>query len=500
MPDVAAAAKRRSPEVQSLPHRTLPPALLLALTLAPWPGIATELPPEGRCPGAAEADGAPAEDAIRAPLRTGDEISWERLRALRELLPSEIWRHRDAFFFDGMRLTIGACHRRYAPSRAYAAATRENAGRARLDGAGNLIDHSAGLPFAPESIDASAADAGTRWAWNLERRERGAGPRGSFRILDLPDSRALASRTAPQQFSGEFFFAQTGARADLPNHQAHEARRSAWVAGGSFREPADARGIVWRQSRPLTAATDAARPDDIFVYVPDLRKLRRAGGALGDGIFVPRYRAAGQGNARAIPYAQGGRLGAIEAGHGAALAVAEDIGRGFTGLALRPNAWTWRIVAERELVAPLAARSEGWPLGEGRNYGPSGLSLASDAWDVRWAVAIEGRARRALASGVARMTFWIDVQTAQPLYVIARDADGALREIGVLAHRYSGDVASYPALPDGAPANVFDPVAAAFLALPSGGWRRESWDARSLPLDPDSLRALISIDRLSRGH
>jgi len=215
-------------------------------------------------------------------------------------------------------------------------------------------------------------------------------------------------------------------------------------------------------------------------------------------MFVPRYRAAGQGNARVIPYGQGARMGTIEAGHAGALAAAEDIARGFTAFALRANAWTWRVVAEREVLAPLNARSEGWPLAE-RNYGPSGLALADDTWDVRWAVVIEGRAHEANVP-LPRVTHWVDAQTAQPLFVMRRDASGALREIGVLAHRYSGDVARYPAFPSGDAANVFDPVAEAFLVLPSGGWRRESWDVRSTPLEANELRALISTDSLSRGQ
>jgi hypothetical protein len=237
----------------------------------------------------------------------------------------------------------------------------------------------------------------------------------------------------------------------------------------------------------------------VFVYVPDLRKTRRAVGARGDGMFVPRYSAAGQGNARVIPYSQGGRLGTIEAGHGSALATAEDSERGFAGLALRPNAWAWRVVAQREVLAPLNARTEGWPLRDDRDYGPSGLSLASETWDVRWAVVIEGRARD---DGVAspRVTYWVDAQTAQPLYAMRRSASGALREVGVLAHRYSADVARYPTFPDGSAARVFDPVAAAFLALPSGGWRRESWDSRSVPLNEVELRSLLSTDALLRGH
>jgi hypothetical protein len=474
------------------------PVLLVALLLA-LPALASELPPEGRCPGAARVGPASREvDATRPELRAGGVIEHAALAAIRDWLPRELWRHRDAFFFEGMQLAIGACHRRYSASAAFEEATRANAGSARLDERGNLVTHVAGLPFPHARLDATASDAGARWAWNLERRYRAAGPRGSFRLIDLPDARALARHTGAQRFSGEFFFAQAAQRTDLASHHEPAARRSSWVAGGIFREPGDSRGLAWRQYRSLEAASDARRSDDVFVYLPSLRKMRRAAAARSDGMYVPRYRAAGEGNARVIPYGQGARMGAIEAGHAGALAAAEDIARGFSAFALRPNAWTWRFVAEREVLAPLNVRSEGWPLAE-KNHGPSGLSLADDAWDVRWAVVIEGRALDSSAP-LPRATYWIDAQTAQPLFVMRRDASGALREVGVLAHRYSGDIARYPAFASGGAANVFDPVAEAFLTLPSGGWRRESWDARSTPLEPNELRALLATDSLARGQ
>ncbi|MBM4383137.1 MAG: DUF1329 domain-containing protein [Deltaproteobacteria bacterium] len=244
--------------------------------------LATELPPEGRCPGARAAGASAEVDATHAPLRSGDVIEHAALLRVRDLLPPEIWRHRDAFFFDGMRLTIGACHRRYAASAAFEEATRANAGNARLDADANLPAHAAGLPFPPASIDAGAPDAGARWEWNLERRYRGAGPRGSFRLLDLADARALASRTTAQLFSGEFFFAQTARRADLANGRDRAGRNADWVAGGAFREPGDARDLAWRQYRARESATDSRRADDVSCICPICERCaaRRARAAM----------------------------------------------------------------------------------------------------------------------------------------------------------------------------------------------------------------------------
>jgi hypothetical protein len=183
------------------------------------------------------------------------------------------------------------------------------------------------------------------------------------------------------------------------------------------------------------------------------------------------------------------------------IAATEDIRRGFMGLAIRPNAYRWSLVGEREVLAPLNGNAVGWPDQPDRNYGPWGLSMASDRWDVRWAVVLRGVARKEI-EGVAAITLWLDWQTQQPLYFMTQKKNGALLDVGILVHRYSGDAVRYPAWPSSEPANVFDPVAAGFYFVPGrgSGWRRESYDVRSLPLEPSDLRKLTSTDELQKGH
>ena len=73
--------------------------------------------------------------------------------------------------------------------------------------------------------------------------------------------------------------------------------------------------------------------------------------------------------------------------------------------------------------------------------------------------------------------------------------------MGILVHRFSGDLPGYPAWPDGEPARVFDPVAAVFFDESDGsGWRRESYDVRSMPLAPDEMRHRTSSDFLQRAR
>jgi hypothetical protein len=463
-----------------------------------------DLPPEGRCPDASGGLGAGTGEDSGPPLvQQGGVLTLQDLLALRELLPEEVWTHREAFFYEGMRMEIGACHRRYPASAFYRRATQSFAGEARVDEDGNLRDHVAGTPFPPETIDATAADAALRWAWDFEHRYRGAGPVGSFRILDLPSRLGT-----PQTYEGSFFWVQTGHRADLAasDYRVPESTKTLWVAGGRFDEPFDARHLAWRQIRPRDAERDFKEPDDTFVYVPTMRKPRRAASTWVDGLFTPRYRVSGDDGGGPVPFGTGGSeyapsLQSIQPTAGLSIAVTEDIRRGFTGLTLRPNAYRWQLLGEREVLAPLNASVPGWPVDPDRNYGPSGLSVASDRWDVRQAVVLRGLARRR-EEGVAAVDLWIDWQTQQPLYLITRRENGLLLDVGILVHRWSGDQPGYPTWPSGEPANVFDPVAAVFLYVPGGGsgWRRESYAVRSLPQDPADVRRMTSTDDLLKGH
>jgi hypothetical protein len=481
------------------------PLLPLVLALLAPVALAAAPPPEGRCPARNAAPGAePDVDSGGLLLREGDALSLEQVLRLHALFPQEVWNFRDVFFYEGMRMEIGWCHRRYPTAPFYAEATAAFAGQARLDADGNLLGYTAGLPFPPESIDAAAPDAARRWAWNFEMRYRGAGPVGRFRLLDLPDRVG-----SPHVYLGDFFLVKTGHRADLAasDYRAPESTRTSWVAGGRFVEPNDVRHLAWRQLRARDAETDWSRPDDTFVYIPELRKARRAASAWVDGVYTPRYRVAGQNDGGLVPFVRGGGgeyapdFTLLPTHAAKSIAATEDIRRGFLGLALRPNAYDWTLVSEREVLAPLNASAQGWPDVEDRNYGPWGLAVASDRWDVRWAVVLRGRARKEI-EGIAGVALWLDWQTQQPLYFVTYKKNGAPVDIGILVHRFSGDTPRYPAWPSGEPAYVFDPVAAAFYFAPGGGsgWRRESYDVRSLPLEPGELRKLTSTDELQKGR
>ena len=483
------------------PHRRARSARAFAaaaLALAAAGRAAAGIPAEGVCPTLATRDSSiQREDAVSARTHEGQALGIEDLPALKDLLPPELWKFRDTFFYEGMRLEIGPCHRVYPPSPWYADATQRFSGKARLDKDGNLRDDdAAGLPF--PAVDPASPDAGIQWAWNFELRDRGAGPVGRFRLLDLPGRIGK-----PGLYEGTFFQIPTGHRADLPEsrYRVPEAKGRLWVAGGKFDEPFDQRDLAWRQLRPLDAQDRFEEPDDTFVYVPTMRKIRRAATTWVDGLYTPRYMASGDAGGGGVPFGstQYGPAGSIQPTAGLSIAASENVRRGFLGLSIRPNAYEWRFVGEREVLAPLNSAIPGWPENPDRNYGPSGLSIATDRWDVRTAVVIEGRARK-VVDDVGYVRLWIDEQTAQPLYVIFERPNHLLREVGIMVHRYSGDLPDYPQWPNRGPANAFDPVGALFYEAGGSGWRRESWDLKSLPVSPEKMREFSTTDSLLHLH
>ncbi len=471
-------------------------ALLLLLLAAP-PAPAAP-PAEGTCPLLTVEDpGGALEGDTTFRLEEGMLVTVQGLMVLRSLLPPEIWNYRESFFHEGMRMEIGPCHRRYPVPLFYASATQTHWDGVELDERGNLRGYVAGLPFPPDTIDPAAEDAAARWAWNLELRYRGAGPLGRFRLVDMP-SRIGTTHT----YEGSFFLIQTGARSDLaPDYSLPGSEGHTWIAGGRFEEPFNARHLAWRQLRPDRTRRKWRESDRTYVYVPEMRKPRRAATAWVDGLFLPRYSVSGQFQAGGpVPYGDGEQLKSISPTAGVSIAVSENIRKGFVGLALRPNAYTWTLLDERDVLAPLNVARPGWPLTEERNFGPSGLSLASDRWEVRRALVIRGVSRRE-SEEPTRVTLYVDYQTQQPLYFISYRRNGLLYEVGILAHRFSGDQVDYPRWPSGEPALVFDPVAASFVSVVgSAGWRRESYDLSSVPRSEDERRKLTSVAELEKGH
>jgi len=470
-------------------------ALALSFALAGSAGAhLLDVPPEGSCsprPLQWTSEAAPKPDDVLPPaFRPGEVVEMKDVPRLRGWLPDEVWERREQFFFEGMQLEIGPCYRRFPEPSYFTDATAANAGHASVDAQGNLTGFSGdGLPFALNALDERAPDAGTRLAWDYRYRFQASGFRGDFRITQITKGgRDLDA------FSGSFFYLPLYG---VPGGEEGDGKER-FAAGGAFHSPEVARGLAWRQYQLKEAEADYKASDDVFVYVPDARKVSRSPAQAAEGVFVPSFtRARSVGNiGMSLPDGQVGNIG------NAAMSAVEPLREGFVALLIRPNAYHWTIGGARDVLAPANVRAVGFPPEPSRNFGPSGLSLASDRWDVRRAVELDG-VRKETEGDISRVALWIDALTLQPLYWVSRQANGAVVEVGIFAHRWSAeDNLSTRWKGNGDGFGVMLPVAESFtVAGQGGGWRRESFVLASEPPAPDQAKDFLSVQGLQRkGH
>jgi hypothetical protein len=462
-------------------------ALGLGLAAAYAPALpAVEVPPRGSCPPyplQPGQDGAVFDDAVPRDFRYGERIPMDQLARLQNYLPRQVWNLRDTFFYEGMEMEIGPCHRRYPVPGFFTEATA--ASKARLDEEGNLLDYSGtGLPFRWEEIEDEDPMAGWKWAWNYRYRYQGSGYRGEFRIRHV-----LRRGRTVENFTGTFYL--------LPLHGVPGAKKDTlherYWAGGRFLSPPVSRGIAWRQAHPVDADTNPNRSDEIWVWLPDARRVRRSAPTAIDGVYLPSHDRAST--------AAGDRFAMQEfEAPDPSIAATEHTRRGLTGLMLRPNAYRFGFMRSQDVIAPINSANFGYPSRKDRNYGTSGLSVATDRWEIRRAVVIRG-VRKVVEGKIASVTLWLDALTQQPLYMITSKANNHLAEVGIMVGRFSGDDAIHPKWQgSGKGFGTILPVGATFYVSGEGGWMRESYEIRSDPPDADKRSDYTSTIKLQRGR
>jgi hypothetical protein len=442
----------------------------------------------------------PGQDAPPVPFQPGESFGIDELAVIEDFVPPFLWEYRDRFFYSGMQLEIGRCFADYGPPAFFQEATQRFAGRAKLTAQGGLADYTAGLPFPPERIAPDDPAAGTKFAWDFASRYQGAGFWGRFRTSDMVGREGRA-----EPFVGEIFKAQTAFRADRRDrdYSVPGAKDKQWVSGGLLSEPFDARHFAWRQYRDVEHLTDPGRSDDVHAYLPDFRRVRRVAAADVEGIYMPSF-SVGVSKSTSIA-GLGGGAGGVTGGGGGAGAMAGTIKTkrsGFEGLELRPLLYDIRLVGVQDVLTPINAAKPAYPTEPDREFGPWGLSFASDRWDLRRAVVIEGRARQARSAGsVNRFVQYIDVQTLAPLYYASWDSRDEAIDVGMFVGRWSEGRPGYRPWPDDPerPVRTIDPVGAAFANVAQdGGWRRESWEMVSTPPSDEALKRELSVAELTK--
>ena len=96
---------------------------------------------------------AAAEPPADFPFALGDRIDLAGSKKLQPWVPSQLWAHRDLYFFDGMEMEIGPSQRDYRPPELYRNASDANRGTPRLGPDGSLVGYVAGQPFPMDTLE-----------------------------------------------------------------------------------------------------------------------------------------------------------------------------------------------------------------------------------------------------------------------------------------------------------------------------------------------------------
>jgi len=429
-------------------------ALAAPPALADEPSSAWAIPAEGACVEAART--ALDDDAPPGPPLPGDVITSESASRLAGYLPPELWKYRERFFYDGMRMEIGPCFRDYSPPAFFREATGKLAGQVVLTPDGRLEGYRAGLPFPPEGIDPNDPRAGLRWAWNRASAWRGGGRYGDFRIS------IVSPQGTAESWEGDSFLALLGGRADRAGHgyRASASSEAEWAAGGTCRNVKTGNRASFRQY-----ATGERRAD-LFVGTSGMRRIQRV----------------------TAPDAEG----ALHA-----FLVDASIGGGLFAHGGVPHLHEWKVRAVRDMLAPINTTRDTFPVDETRNFGPWGISFASDRWELRRVLVLEGRLKEGhFEDGATRYVWYVDLQTLRPLYYASYRARGDAAGIGYFVSRWSEDREDYPAWPDDAarPVRSLDVVGEAWVDWnDQHAVRIELGDTVSVPPPDRKLNRMISL-------
>ncbi|MFQ5696788.1 MAG: DUF1329 domain-containing protein [Myxococcota bacterium] len=426
-----------------------------------------------------------AEDVVPGvPFKEGDVISFDQVDKMKNYLPPEFWANREYFFYEGMELKIGPFFRKYGEADAYRKATQEYAGTVKIGKDGALVNYQAGQPFPTDSIDCKGdPQAGVKIIWNFNKAWNGDGSHSTWSYTYWDRGEQL-----PLYYEGTARAIALKHRVEpkyLPKDRnifKNEKRSSAF--GIEVTAPFDARGILLMTYRYASAdgPLDEAKNDDTWVYLPDLRRVRRIS------------------TAQRTDSVQGTDF------------TMDDL-RSFSGI---PPQYSWDCLGEADVLSPFNTSHLAYPYRDDYNFGPYGFSFANDSWELRhaWIIRFDPKNED---HPYHHKDIYVDKETYEPLYSFAYDRKKELWKVIWHNHRYSDDWQAqdkehtdplakngvwYPGW-DG----VEDPkdlriVSDIIVNVQTGtGNRIEFWNNAGTPLpSKGKIRRYIDIGRLNKGR
>jgi hypothetical protein len=415
-----------------------------------------------------------AEDAgaLVPAFKEGDILGFDDVDVLRPFLPEQFWDNRDFFFYEGMQLEIGPTQYDYSPAGPFQAATDRFRGQPRIGPDNSLENYTAGRPFPVDEIDCLAdPQAGVKIMWDFQAG--GGDGRASFfysywdRGERLPLYYEGTGQTVKLAHRFEPKYLDTNGGDIFRN----EKRKGAF--GVEVVAPFDARGIqvLHYRYKASDRPRAEARNDDTWVYVPTLRRVRRISSAQ--------------------------RTDAIS---GTDFTL-DDL-RSFNGIVPQ---YEWQCLGERRLVGPMNTKVKAYPYDENHDFGPYGLSYATDRWELRDAFVVRMTPKNN-DHPYHHKDIYIDKQTLTPMYSFAYDRKDELWKIIWHNKRWSEDKSLtgdwFPGWDEVPNPRAVVVVSDTIANVQTGtGNRIEFWDARGTPLpSKGKIRRYIDVGRLTRGR
>jgi len=392
------------------------------------------------------------------PFKEGEVLGMQDLERLKGYIPEAFWEYGYLLFYEGMELEIGEFYKEYPISKERELATQKYGGQARIGRDDSLENYTMGMPF-PE-VDPLDPQAGVKHAWNSAYKHDALEGRASFYFTYWDQGDQL-----PFWVEGVAWGVRLGNRPDFMEQggDVFPQEKRAGAGGIKIDSPADLRGILalGYRYKDLDKPRDEARETDVWVYIPDLRRVRRISGSR-----------------RTDPIAGTDMRG-------------EDQG-GFNGVVTH---FRWEYLGEVDVLAPIDTRLKGYPYSKDENFGPTGYSLANDVWQLRKAIILEMKPKDD-GHPYTRKRLWLDKETYVSLFAVAYDRRDDLKKLIYMTNHYS-EREDQPHRIEGI--NAFLPSLTIVVnVMTETGVRVEFFDAQPTRMRRGKVRKAIDIGRLAR--
>ena len=284
-----------------------------------------------------------------ADVEPGDVITKDNMaKADPLLIPTMKW-----FVNNGMKISVTP-YRKIELPKLYKEATEKYSGQVKLSADGREIyNYVAGLPF--PTIDPNDPLAGSKVMWNHEQKPTYIDNVGTEWITELVNSKGELERTYGSQYGRRMMWTGRLYTEPKPTIPHNPAIRYTEQFGPLF-IPNDLKGASALTFRYLGADT----PDDSYMYLPELRRVRRISVANRSDAFW-----------------------------------GSDIDLDSVwGFASKVSYWTFRLLAEKEILAPVHSGKYGdravWCAPTDGRSGMTAFTPCNINWEKRKVWVVEG--------------------------------------------------------------------------------------------------------------